>query len=175
MDVSAVVVRRVAATDVAEARAIRLEMLTDSPEAFLETAAQFAARPVADIAARVAARATGEVSAQFVAVHGGRFVGSATAVADPEDPGEAGLFAVYVTPAHRGTGVLAALVDAAAGWARARGCTMMRLEVVTGNDRAVRAYEKVGFVLTDEVLPHPTKPGATERRMRRHLDGMATA
>lgn len=122
MAVTEAIVRRVVATDVARARAIRLEMLTDSPDAFLETAAQYAARPMAEVAAIVAARASGNVIAQFAAVHRERFIGSATAAADVDDQCTVGLFAVYVTPAHRGTGVVVdALVDAAAGWPGRRG------------------------------------------------------
>jgi ribosomal protein S18 acetylase RimI-like enzyme len=41
------------------------------------------------------------------------------------------------------------------------------LEVVTGNGRAVRAYEKLGFEDTGERVPHPVVPVLTELRMRR--------
>ena len=41
------------------------------------------------------------------------------------------------------------------------------LEVVVGNDRAVRAYERLGFVDTGVRVPHPTVPTLTELQMRR--------
>jgi hypothetical protein len=41
--------------------------------------------------------------------------------------------------------------------------------VVCGNDRAVRAYEKLGFVDTGVRIPHPTIPALTELQMRRQV------
>ena len=41
------------------------------------------------------------------------------------------------------------------------------LEVVVGNDRAVRAYERLGFVDTGVRVPHPVNPALTELQMRR--------
>ncbi|MER7164887.1 hypothetical protein ABT336_02250, partial [Micromonospora sp. NPDC000207] len=61
------VVHRIRPTDAARMRALRLEMLADSPLAFLETVAEAAARPHADYAARVAYCSTGPEVAQFVA------------------------------------------------------------------------------------------------------------
>ena len=46
------------------------------------------------------------------------------------------------------------------------------LEVVVGNDRAVRAYEKLGFADTGERVPHPVIPALTELRMRRARSSM---
>jgi RimJ/RimL family protein N-acetyltransferase len=57
------------------------------------------------------------------------------------------LFGVYVRPAARGGGVLAALVDAVAAWAAP---LELVLEVHEDNHRACRAYEKLGFALTGE-------------------------
>lgn len=162
-------VRRIAAEDVEAHRAIRAEMLADAPAAFIETSGQFAARRRADVAERVRQRATSPDSAQFVAFARGACIGSSIVARTPDRPAEAGLFGVYVTPAYRGTGVVDALVAACLDWARAAGCTEARLEVVTGNDRARRVYERHGFVPA-EVLPHPTAPGATELRLRRRLD-----
>ena len=65
---AAVEVRRVRPSDAAITRALRLEMLADSPLAFLETLAQAAARPHAEYAARIAANSTGDRVAQFIAV-----------------------------------------------------------------------------------------------------------
>jgi GNAT superfamily N-acetyltransferase len=85
----------------------------------------------------------------------------------PEEPGVTIVFAVYVTPARRGTGVLADLVEAVAGWSRATGRPELMLEVVVGNDRAVRAYERLGFTDTGVRVPHPVIPALTELQMRR--------
>jgi ribosomal protein S18 acetylase RimI-like enzyme len=63
--------------------------------------------------------------------------------------------------------VLAGLVEAVAEWSVAMGRQQLMLEVVVGNDRAVRAYEKLGFEDTGARVPHPVLPGLMELQMRR--------
>jgi len=164
---SLVEVRRVRPGDAARTRALRLEMLADAPLAFLETIAQAAARSHAEYAARIADNSAGDRVAQFIAVADGRVVGHAGGTAVADEPGVTVIFAVYVTPAWRGKGLTAALTDAVGAWSRRAGRPELMLEVVVGNDRAVRAYERVGFVDTGVRLPHPTIPGLTELQMRR--------
>jgi RimJ/RimL family protein N-acetyltransferase len=162
-------VHRVTVEDAARVRALRLEMLADHPLAFLETLAQAAARPHEAFRRRVAQAARGGGLAQFVADPGGRarLIGQAGGTVLPDAPGETVIFAVYVTPGHRGGKVLAELVEAVALWSRASGRERLMLEVVEGNRRAVRAYEKLGFEDTGERAPHPVLPALTELRMRR--------
>ena len=162
-------VRRVVAGDAARMRALRLEMLADSPLAFLETLAQAAARPHEAYRRRIAQAAAGGQLAQFIAEphDGGRLIGHAGGTVLPETPGETVIFAVYVTPAHRGGKVVAELIEAVAAWSRAAGRNRLMLEVVVGNLRAVRAYEKLGFEDTGDRVPHPVVPALTELRMRR--------
>ncbi len=164
-------VRRVTAADAARMRALRLEMLADHPLAFLETLAQAAARSHEGYRQRLAQAAAGGQLAQFIADPGGRsrLIGHAGGTVLPETPGETVIFAVYVTPAHRGGKLLAELVEAVSDWSRAAGRGRLMLEVVTGNDRAVRAYEKLGFEDTGERVPHPVLPALTELRMRRRI------
>lgn len=160
-------VHRVTPADAGRMRALRLEMLADSPLAFLETLAQAAARPHADFRRRIAQASTGGQLAQFVADPGGRLIGHAGGTVLPEAPGTTVVFAVYITPARRGTGVLGGLVDAVAEWSVAMGRSELMLEVVVGNDRAVRAYERLGFADTGVRVPHPIIPGLLELQMRR--------
>ncbi|GAB3968144.1 hypothetical protein GCM10027615_19320 [Plantactinospora veratri] len=77
------------------------------------------------------------------------------------------VFAVYLSPAWRGSGLLASLVEAVADWSRAAGRPELLLEVVVGNDRAVRAYQRLGFVDTGVRVAHPTIPTLRELQMRR--------
>ena len=160
-------VHRVTPGDAARMRALRLEMLADSPLAFLETLAQAAARPHADYRRRIVQASTGGQLAQFVADPGGRLIGHAGGTVLPEEPGATVVFAVYITPAQRGRGVLGDLVEAVAGWSVAMGRRELMLEVVVGNDRAVRAYERLGFEDTGVRVPHPIVPGLLELQMRR--------
>ncbi|MFV2019616.1 GNAT family N-acetyltransferase [Micromonospora sp. LOL_023] len=176
-------VRRVQPADAARMRALRLEMLADSPLAFLERLADAAARPHHEYAERIARASTGSLLAQFVAEPaaepaadrpgrserraGGQFVAHAGAHVAADDPATTVLFAIYVSPAWRGQKLLAGLIDAVADWSRAAGRPELLLEVVVGNDRAVRAYQRLGFVDTGVRLPHPTLPTLTELQMRR--------
>jgi hypothetical protein len=61
--------------DTARIRAIRLEMLADTPLAFLDRPHEAAARPHAEFRARVERNATAADSAQFIAEVDGRVVG----------------------------------------------------------------------------------------------------
>ncbi|MGN9910818.1 N-acetyltransferase family protein [Phytohabitans sp. LJ34] len=160
-------VRRVRIEDAGRMRALRLEMLADTPLAFLETLAEAAALPHREFTERVARAAFGDFCAQFIAEVDGRFVGHAGGIASPDDPKLTIIFAVYITPAHRGSGVLRDLVDGVAAWSRGAGRPDLLLEVVVGNDRAVRAYERLGFVDTGIRVVHPVIPVLTELQMRR--------
>jgi GNAT superfamily N-acetyltransferase len=162
-----VTVRRVRPEDAARVRALRLEMLTDTPLAYLETIDEAAARPHAQFRARIANNATAPDSAQFIAEADGRVIGQTGAYAPPGTHGVTLLYAVYVTPDRRGTGVLDAIVAAAAAWSRAGGRPTLEIEVVAGNDRAVRAYQRLGFTDTGRRTRHPTIPVLTELAMSR--------
>jgi GNAT superfamily N-acetyltransferase len=160
-------VRRVTPADAARMRALRLEMLADSPLAFLETVAQAAARPHEDFRRRITSASAGGGLAQFVADPGERLIGHAGGTVLPEEPDVTVVFAVYVTPARRGSTVLGELIDAVAAWSKETGRPDLMLEVVVGNDRAVRAYQRLGFTDTGVRVPHPTIPALTELQMRR--------
>jgi predicted GNAT family acetyltransferase len=160
-------VRRLRPEDAGRMRALRIEMLADTPLAFLETLAEAAARPHEEFRARIARNAEGDSVAQFIAEVDDRFVAHAGGVTAPHEPGLTVIFAVYITPEYRGTGLLADLVDAVAAWSRAARRPELLLEVVTGNDRAFRAYRRLGFVDTGVRAPHPTVPGLSELQMRR--------
>lgn len=160
-------VRRVTPDDAGRVRALRLEMLADSPLAFLETLAQAAARPHENYRQRIRQSSMGFETAQFIADPGGPLAGHAGGTTVPGEPGCTVIFAVYLTPACRGGKLLAQLVEAVADWSAAAGRDELMLEVVCGNFRAVRAYEKLGFVDTGVRMPHPTVRHLTELQMRR--------
>lgn len=162
-----VMVRRVRPADAARVRALRLEMLADSPMAFLETLADAAARPHAEFRTRIALNSAGHERGQFVAEHAGRLIGHAGGQRWPEADKTTVIFAVYVTPDYRGAGVVEQLIEGVAAWSRAAGRDHLLLEVVTGNDRALRAYQRLGFTDRGERLPHPTIPILTEIRLYR--------
>jgi GNAT superfamily N-acetyltransferase len=85
------------------------------------------------------------------------------------DDGDADLVSMYVRPAGRGSGVAAALVDAAAAWARSRGYPALFLWVTESNVAARRLYERCGFTPTGDRQPLPSDPAIPEIRMSRAL------
>jgi ribosomal protein S18 acetylase RimI-like enzyme len=165
--VATATVRRVRPEDAARVRALRLEMLADSPLAFLERIEDAAARPHTEFQQRTAERATSPENAAFIAECGPRVVGHAGAWVPPGSAGTTMLYAVYVTPHLRGHGVLGRLVEIIAAWSREGGRPLLALEVVTTNERAIRAYERLGFTDTGQRAPHPTLPFLTEALMTR--------
>jgi ribosomal protein S18 acetylase RimI-like enzyme len=165
--ITTALVRRVSPTDAARVRALRLEMLADAPLAFIERLDEAAARPHEQFRARLAERATSNEAAQFVAEADGRLVAQAGGYALGPGRDTSLLYAVYISPPWRGTGLLGRLVEAVAGWSRAAGRPVLELEVVTSNQRAIRAYQRLGFVDTGRRAKHPTVPVLTELIMAR--------
>ncbi|WP_370978536.1 GNAT family N-acetyltransferase [Agaribacterium sp. ZY112] len=52
---------------------------------------------------------------------------------------------LYIAPEHRGTGLLEALFEQLETIAKQRQCCKLTLEVLSNNERAKTAYNKVGF------------------------------
>jgi GNAT superfamily N-acetyltransferase len=158
------VVRPAVEADWRAYRAIRLEMLEDTPIAFLETLEAARAHPEEHWRRRAA---NGSASSElFGAVTpDGRWLGTMGgfhAVSSP-DPH---LVGVYVTPSHRGPehGVADALLDAVIAWARRRSDRLL-LEVHERNLPAIRYYERHGFAFTGHTQPYPLDRSALELEM----------
>ena len=85
-------------------------------------------------------------SETLVAALGGDVVGfvSVGACRNEDGPGE--LYAIYLDPAHWGTGIGRALIERAEESLRASGFTDARLWVLEGNERAERFYRAAGWV-----------------------------
>lgn len=153
-------VRRVLASDGRRLRDLRLEALQDPAAgiAFLESYDTAVTRPGSFWDERAAGAALSGSTAQFIAEIGPSWVGTLT-VLIPEPgtpdyfgrlraPGTALAVAVFVSADHRGRGILEALFDAGAEWARAQGCDLLVLDVHEDNARARSAYARLGFTAT---------------------------
>jgi RimJ/RimL family protein N-acetyltransferase len=168
--VSTVAARRIRSDEWREVRALRLEATSDPDAgmAFLETPEQVAERTDEFWRERTVRAAEGEVAAQFVAGVDGAWVGSlsvlvrATGQTDHlgryVDDRRADVVGVYVSPAHRGTGTVDALLDAAAAWAASLGIARLTLDVHADNARAQAAYRRNGFVPTGVALTSAIGP-----------------
>jgi ribosomal protein S18 acetylase RimI-like enzyme len=85
--------------------------------------------------ARVVIAEEGEVLAGFGILH-----------VERGEHGPAGyIVTLDVDPGYRGRGLARRLMAAMQGLAEAAGCTAMVLHVFTGNDAAIRFYERNGF------------------------------
>lgn len=148
----AVVVRRVRLHEWREVRDLRLAAVADpaASVAFLTTMAEETARDEAFWRERTAGGAMSDHAAQFVAVDGGRWVGTATVLLRDveDDEPRADIVGVFVAPTNRGSGILERLLDAAGDFAAARGRTDVMLDVHADNTRAQRAYRRCGFSST---------------------------
>ncbi len=151
--------RRVVPDDWPALKALRLEALQDCPIAFCERYADAVRETDDGWRARTARGAEGGDSVQVLALV--RDLPVATSVGFL-DGGDAVLAAVYVTPACRGHGLLDAMVEQVAGWARERSCPRLWLLVHETNGPAQRAYERLGFSVTGHREPYPLDPSTEE-------------
>ncbi|SIT75178.1 GNAT family N-acetyltransferase [Microbacterium sp. RU33B] len=173
---SAASVRRVRLHEWREVRDLRIEAVgdPDASIAFLTTTAEELARGDAFWQARTAGAAMGESGAQFVAIVDDAWVGSATVLL--REPGSrdhlgqevvvrrADVVGVYLSPAHRGRGILGELFAGAAEFAAGRGTDALTLDVHTENLRAQAAYRKLGFTPTGVTFTSVIGPELEMRR-----------
>ncbi|MEQ8370765.1 MAG: GNAT family N-acetyltransferase [Alphaproteobacteria bacterium] len=137
-------IRRLTADDTAAFRALRLEALTNHPEAFGESAAEWTARSDGEIAA---IHDSSLVMGAFADRH---LVALGALGFNDREQGRhlSTLWTMYVAPAVRGRGTAGRLLDALIAAARARpGLRRISLAVTVGNVSALRLYESRGFVV----------------------------
>lgn len=161
------IVRRITEDDWVEYRDIRLEMLLDTPMAYLETIDDALQRDEAGWRERAAAR--GETPSIRVAAitSDGKWIGSMGGYVDDGMPT---LVGVYVAAAYRGDGfgVTSALMKAIEDWASEYSPTI-RLDVHESNARATASYVKRGYVATGHTKPYPPDPQFLENEMVKQL------
>jgi GNAT superfamily N-acetyltransferase len=162
-------VRPVGADDWKDVRALRLEMLADTPMAFTETLDR--ARDKGEWEWREnAARSNSMKSVKLAAITpDGRWIGTMGAYL-PAPKATPVLVGVYVTPDFRGIrfGVTDALLEGVEAWARERS-DRLSLFVHERNDRAQAAYRKRGFVLTGRSEPYDLNRAERDLEMLKSL------
>jgi len=158
-----VMVREVKADEWELVRDVRLAALHEAPYAFGSSYAREALFTEEQWRGRFSSR-----SVTFLAElpDGAEPVGLAGVY---EDDGMADLVSMWVRPTARGLGVGAALVTAAADWAKARDHDTLYLWVTESNEAARRLYERCGFTATGDTQPLPSDLALQEIRMRRAL------
>ena len=147
-------IRRVTSAEWRELRDIRLAALQESPDAFGGTYAVSVARTDEWWVEWARKSAESDEQAMFLAWDGADPVGIAGTFLDA---GEWVVIAMWVDPAHRGTGVGRRLLDAVIEFHREHGATESVLGVVDGNGGARTLYERYGFV--DTGVANPLREG----------------
>jgi GNAT superfamily N-acetyltransferase len=158
-------VREMEERDWVRLRALRMEMLADTPIAYLETVETAERHPVSHWQRHARGRPGG---VKLVAeLEDGRWVGTMTGIIAEGTPT---LVAVYVAPEVRGArvGVTDALLARIEAWAAQHG-EQLRLEVNELNGRAIEAYRRRGFVMTGRTTPYPLDPPSLELEMVKAL------
>ena len=161
------IVRRITEDDWLEYRDIRLEMLRDTPLAYLETLDDALNRDEAAWRERAAARGENPGIRVVAITSNGEWIGSMGGFVED---GEPVLVGVYVAPAYRGDrfGVTSALMQAIEDWAREYSAAI-RLDVHESNARAMASYLKRGYVATGRTKPYPPDPEYLEVEMAKPL------
>lgn len=148
---AAMEVRAASAADWRKLRELRLQALSDSPDAFATTLDEATSR--SDDYWTEATRATADSAdaVSWIAERDGVAVGQAYSRIRDDD--SLGIAAMWVAPEGRGLGVGAALLDAAEAWGRSKGCATATLFVAEGNGEAQRLYERAGYQPTGYARP----------------------
>lgn len=166
------VVRRVVEDDWPLLRAIRLEMLTDSPDAYLERLVDAEPRTEAEWRFRSSRGSSGATDLALAAEHPDspdRWVGYLACFVD--SPGQGHVVSVYVSPSQRGTGLAGQLLDGVIAWARGEaGLNRLHLHVHEDNARAQAFYRRYGFAMTGGGFPYHLDPTKSELEMALLLD-----
>jgi len=156
-------VRRCRVSDASLLRAIRLEALADSPQAYGSSYEETSAWSNRHW------RALCRQWNYYLAEHEGRVVGVASGGTNNVHPGTRWLYGMYLSPSARGTGVAQQLVEAVESWARDEGVDSLFLHVAEPMARARAFYEKEGFVLTGEVIVMQRDPTIQLSTMAKRL------
>lgn len=144
---SEITVRVLSEEDWQQYRAVRLDALRDSPNAFPVTYEEEAAGDEASWRARM------RRSWRFLADKGGEVVGVVSLRRDEDDPESGDIFGLYVRPQDRTTGVSWQLVQAAADRAKAEGYRRILYWVGSENARAIAFAANFGFRPAGERRP----------------------
>ena len=150
-------------SDASLLRAIRLEALADSPQAYGSSYEETSAWSNRHW------RALCRQWNYYLAEHEGRVVGVASGGTNNVHPGTRWLYGMYLSPSARGTGVAQQLVEAVESWARDEGVDSLFLHVAEPMARARAFYEKEGFVLTGEVIVMQRDPTIQLSTMAKRL------
>jgi len=147
-------------------KAVRLRALQDSPTAFGSTYAEESQLSDVDWVNR-AAQCSNDTSVGYLAMDEGTPCGIIRATPDDQDSSIAWVESMWVAPSHRRHGIGRLLMNSVVEWARSRSIRMLKLEVTSNNEPAIRFYDLLGFAPTGKTKPYPKDPRLMECEMSR--------
>lgn len=162
-------IRRTTASDWQEIRDIRIEMIRDTPIAYIETLEEALALDEAAWKAR-GERGTAEHIMWIAAISAtGQWVGMMGGFTPDPQTGPI-LFGVYVAPEWRGrqVGLTDALLGTIENWARTEG-DQLTLHVHEENARAQKYYQRQGYIATGRSKAYNLDPSKSELEMVKPL------
>ncbi|GAB2879487.1 GNAT family N-acetyltransferase [Nocardioides pacificus] len=151
-------VRRAGEADWEQVRALRLAALADAPTAFESTFEHESQYDETDW------RAWCQGTATFLALWEGVPIGLSAGMSG-NSPDERLLVAVWLDPAHRGTGASAELLAAVRVWALDDGASRLTLWVTRINRPAAQLYRRSGFAESGASKPLPSNPALIEDQL----------
>ena len=158
-------IRRYGAADWRQVREIRLEMLADSPLAYVESLAAARRYPAEEWRARAAwAEQPHCLGLAVVLVETGRWVGLARSSVLADLAERAFVFGVYLAPELRGHGIADDLFDRVERWVHAEGHRHLHLYVHESNARAIAFYRRRGYAFTGAASPTRSTPASPNSR-----------
>jgi ribosomal protein S18 acetylase RimI-like enzyme len=114
--------------------------------------------------------AAGDEMTTLLALDGDEAIGI-VAGARTDDPDVYAVFAMWVDPKVRGTGVGRRLLSELEEWMRAAGATTVRLSVTNQADAAQALYERAGYECDGTSSPSRHTEGLVEIGLRKKLRG----
>lgn len=166
-DRSGYAIRRYGAAQWRQLRDIRLEMLADSPLAYVEPLSSARQRSGQDWRDRAAwAGQPHRLGVAGVLRGTGRWIGLACGSVFDDRGGRPFVFSVYVAPDFRGRGLADDLLQRVEGWAREQGHPALFLYVHQANARAAAFYQHRGYHFTGARETYPLDRSQSELEMR---------
>ncbi|HIE85912.1 MAG TPA: GNAT family N-acetyltransferase [Gammaproteobacteria bacterium] len=138
-------------------RAVRLQALQDSPDAFGSTYIESVKYPDEQWLSRL--ESINPVSdLPLGAFVSDMAVGLAWGRIEPDHPGRADLYQMWTSPEYRGQGIGKKLLTESISWARQQQARDLYLGVTMGNSMAAQLYVNAGFESVGE--PELLRPGS---------------
>ena len=138
------VIRQATVKDAAALRALRLEALRDTPEAFGSDHEKESTETILDWEERLTEQTDSTI---FVATVESTLVGM-TGIGKyhhTKMKHNGYIWGVYVQPAWRGQGISGRLIEACVTWAGEHSLRLVKLGVITTNPAAINSYIRAGF------------------------------